>query len=249
MTREEARRWSQAFTVLSLERFACLFGDLGLPRALAQEPEGVIGCARAFLENDPPPQGAAEAVDRAFAAIAAAYDRQTMAALRTWCARWIVDDVLGSRLFAWEQLFGRLCALVSDDGATIPSPLRPGASDRLCSCVTKQLRDEGLAASRARLAAAVARQPESSWERRLDESVRRSAGDPGKSLGVIEMAQETIIQVLRRRRTFAAARCVDTQLSGEEAQSVAAWARSQAEGIGIPVWLAEPPTGPPAGPE
>jgi hypothetical protein len=242
MTPVEARRWFDAFAVLSLARFAPLFGDLGLPNAIAAEPVPAIRCARAMLDKDLLVLNSDEAeahIQEALACIATEYDAETAATVRHWCARFIIDDAYASALFAWEQLIRRLCGLITDDELTVPSPLDAHASEGFCTCVTPLFERTCAQAQMARLEAST-REPESSWERHLDDLTRRAAGDPGHSLGAIEMAHTTISMILRNRRTRDALRCLETALSADERQSVFSWARVQGERLSIPPSIIEP---------
>jgi len=242
MTPVEARRWFEAFAVLSLERFAPLFADLGLPNAIAAEPAPATRCARATLDEDLLTLDSSEVdarIGEALACIAAEYDAETAAAIRQWCMRFIIDDAYASALLAWEQLIRRLCGLVTDDGLTVPSPLGTHASERLCSCVAPHFERTNAQAQMARVQVET-REPESSWERRLDDLTRQAAGDLGRSLGAVEMAHTTVSMILRKRRTRDAVRCLETVLSADERQRVFAWARVQGERLSIPASIIGP---------
>ena len=242
MTPMEVRRWFEAFAVLSFERFAALFGDLGLPNAIAAEPAPAIRCARAVLEKDLLVLNSSEVdahIAEALACIAAEYDAETAAAVRQWCMRFVINDAYASALVAWEQLIRRLCGLVTDDELTVPVPLDAHASEGFCSCVAPHFQHTGTQAQMARMQAGT-REPESSWERRLDDLTHQAAGDLGHFLGAVEMAHTTVSMILRKRRTRDAVRCLEIALSADERQRVFAWARVQGERLSIPTSIIEP---------
>ena len=242
MTPVEARGWFDAFAVLSLERFAPLFGDLGIPNAIAAEPAPVIRCAQALLDKNLLALNSSEVdghIEEALACVAAEYDAETAAAVRHWCTRFVIDDVYASALVAWEQLIRRLCGLVTDKELTVPSPLDSLASEGFCSCVAQHFERAGAQAQMGRLQAST-REPESSWERRLDDLTRQAAGNLRPSLGAVEMAHATVSMILRNRRTRNAARCLEIALSADDRQRVFAWARLQSERLSIPTSIIEP---------
>jgi hypothetical protein len=238
---DEARRWLEAFTVLSIERFAPVFSDMGLPTAIVTAPNAVVGCTRALLEEVPDDhQGeVATLIERALSCIADEYDSETARAVSEWCRIFVVDEKRSAALFAWEQLLRRLCGLVTDDALTVPSPLKGGASDSLCQCISSRLQGDD-ASERDRWIEVSDQASKSSWEERLNDRVRRAAGDVGRTLGAIEMAQTTVSLIVRRRRVYEAASCLKSELSVEELRPVLAWARVQGERLGIPMSLIEP---------
>lgn len=235
----DPRRWEDVFTVLSLQRFAPLFPDLGLPSALAAAPDGVAGCARAVLDQGPgsaAPEETARRVESFFHCVGAHHGPGVAEALRSWCLRFVVDEERASSLSAWGPLLQRLCGLVTDDGLTVPPPLGDAAQERLCECLAGSRPDVGELRGRLHQADA---QPRTPWEDVLDGRVRRSAGDAGAVLTGLEMASDIVVELLARRRTDDALRCLGDLTAGER-QRLTDWATQQAGRLGIPPQYADP---------
>jgi hypothetical protein len=236
---EEIPGWWGAFALLSLERFAGLLGELGVPSEIAEAPGRATRCLQAALEReglDPAtdPDEAGARVDRALACVAEAYGTVTAERLRDWCLRFAVDGGRSHALLVWEQLLRRLCGLVSDDGSTVPSPFGPGANSEQCRRLAAYL-DPGLARRTRERIDAAAGAPPSPWERRLNERTLRSAGEGGRVLTATEMAVAAAALIARRRRTRDALACLEPELSQDERDRLLEWAVVQSERLGIRV--------------
>jgi hypothetical protein len=229
VTADEARPWSEALTLLSLNRFAPRFTDLGLPEAIGTNPSPVSHCARTALREATPGTGPAVF----FACVAGAYGDATAAAVRRWGERFVVTEVADS-LTAWEQLLRRLCGLVTDDGLTVvvPEQVRPTAA-RLCDSVSKLL-----ARSIAELDPGG--EPVTPWEEELDARVRRAAGDAPDVLGPIETSRTSAQLILRRKRTDDALTYLVGELSQDDRTRLVGWGQEQGEQLGIPRAIVEP---------
>lgn len=231
----DVRRWLEALTVLSLDRFVRRIDTMGLPEQIVDRPTPVLSHARRVLRTDLlllDPVEAGHAIDRMFVGLVTDYGRDVVNDLRAWCSTYVVDAEQVSLLFAWEQLLRRLCGLVTDELEASEASIDLDEMDALCTCVRSRLRP---AARRPQVSGPPDEHEANLWEQELDRRARTGSGTgPGKTLSAIDMAASTVSAIQRRVEVRNALDCLPANLSEAGLSRVLDWAYTQAETLGIP---------------
>ena len=240
--------WEAALTVLSIERCHPFFSEMGLPPAVSAEPMGLARCVRSCLENksstvpsnrDIYVAEKRQWLEKTFDRIAADCGEETARSIHTWCLRYFVDDSTASGLYAWGSLFHQLCRPGKNDEITVASPFDSATMTRICRVVDLDREREFMREIRQRIEAARAL-PQSEWEQWLEEGVRYRAGD-GEIIGAVEAALTCVTLTISNHRTFQTWESLNGQISASEREHLVAWARQQAEDLGIPDCLVQAP--------
>jgi hypothetical protein len=237
-------QWERIFTVLSMQRCYPFFEAMGLPTAIAADPEPITLQARTYLEwttvqtavRSAPPDDYVDAVQRRIAEIFdhvhRDYDEATSDALAAWCVQ-VSQDNVDAAWVVWGHLFRRLCGLVGQDELTVEAHLSSATRAGVCSVVQQYLRPDYMKEVREQLAAA-REGPRSPWEEWLETRVSYFAGE-GATVSAIDGALDFVELTIANHRVAETWITLSQQISPDEReQIVTTWARHQARALGMP---------------
>jgi hypothetical protein len=141
--------WQDVFLILALRCCRPALAPLGVPSAMAINPEPLVAMACQVLEvgmGDWPglwyPEGAFQrAINDAFHVISSAYDVQTARELRAWAERTLVDHAQIVLWRNWETFFLSLTAAVFRGEELTPPPPLLGMAQRIRAAVLAEFGD------------------------------------------------------------------------------------------------------------
>jgi hypothetical protein len=234
--------WRAGLTLLSLDRCAPLFAELGLPQRLGCEPAALLAAAKEAVKalhhstdrcgSEASVAEARRIVDETFCRLAADYDEATAGGLAAWLHRYVLSEPGRAAFAAWRELLRRLSCLVARDDLTVPTTLPSVTMLRVCQAVHRYLAPEPLAVLRHLLREARSR-PESHWEEWLERQTRHEAGGP-HHLGAVAQALDLAEGVGLDERTARAWHDLRATTGPDQRAALRHWARRQAAVLDMP---------------
>ncbi len=172
-------------------------------------------------------------VEATFDRLRVDYDKATASSLAEWASRFFVDSTTAHGLWVAADLVPRLCAMVSSDEMSVPSPFDARTLDRLCTPVRAYLSPAALHSVLQQLDAARSL-PLTEWEHWLATHMRMASGD-SDDMGPIEMTAEVAESIMRNERAYTALDALVRSLSTEQREAFDTWLVRQAQAAGVPL--------------
>jgi len=235
----DAARWDALFRVLAMARWRPFLADMGVPAAMAAQPDALAACAQTYvLERgllgrqtaDREVAHLSRLVDMlrtALTCVAGAYGDQVADEFVVWSRRSVVDEDSATNLMLWAALLPRLCG-------TEPADCRAPEAN-LCPEIVTYLSAEVLQEIEVRLSAARGEQPTTPYEDQLNAEVAYAAGNGQHVMDALDLAAELIEAVIHAERTWRAWTVISARLADGDRATLLEWGRCRALAAGLPI--------------